>query len=91
MVVVVVVVVVVVMVVDPKPCGCSSDICSWATRLLQSEATDGQQQHVCGSQLESAAPVPVYVPIARLWQSIRDRGPRASMDLSLLLWLLLWN
>ena len=35
------------------------------TRLLQSEAADGQQQHVCGSQLEKAAPVPVYVASAR--------------------------
>ena len=64
-------------------------LCSWATRLLQSEATDGQQQHVRGSQLENAAPVPVYVAIARRWQSVRDRGPRASMDVSLLLLLLL--
>ena len=29
---------------------------SWPTRLLQSEATDGQQQHVCGSKLENANP-----------------------------------
>ena len=68
-----------------------SGIRSWATRLLQSEATDGQQQHVCGGQFESAAPVPVHVAIARLWQLVRERAPRASMDLSLLLWLLLWN